>query len=86
MYHCFLIIFIKILRLFTKNLIIFGQGINKSHPYIYPILDSILNNDVKNFKTNFNKMIGHCLGLYGKNLFSFTNSIENQTINYEKNI
>jgi acyl-CoA dehydrogenase len=66
----------------TKNLIIFGQGINKSHPYIYPILDSILNDEVNNFKTNFNKMIGHCVGLYGKNLFSFTNSIENQTITF----
>lgn len=66
----------------TKNLIIFGQGINKSHPYIYPILDSVLNDDINSFKTNFNQMVKHCLGLYGKNLFTFRNSLENQTITF----
>ena len=25
----------------TRSLIIFGQGLNKSHPYIFPILENI---------------------------------------------
>ena len=33
----------------TKNLIIFGQGLNKSHPYIYKILEAIDENDVSKF-------------------------------------
>ena len=30
----------------TKNLIIFGQGLNKSHPHIYNIYESIVNDDL----------------------------------------
>lgn len=41
----------------TRGLIIFGQGLNKSHPYIFPIFQSIQDNDVKEFKKYFNKMI-----------------------------
>ena len=33
----------------TRSLIIFGQGLNKSHPYIYPLLDSVLNNNITPF-------------------------------------
>lgn len=53
----------------TRSLIIFGQGLNKSHPYIFPILESILKDDVKEFKTNFNALLGHSISLY---LRSFT--------------
>ena len=28
----------------TRSLIIFGQGLNKSHPYIFPILENVLQN------------------------------------------
>ena len=41
----------------TRGLIIFGQGLNKSHPYIFPIFESIQNNDLSDFKTNFNKLV-----------------------------
>jgi len=41
----------------TRGLIIFGQGLNKSHPYIFTIFQSIQDNDVKAFKIYFNKMI-----------------------------
>lgn len=41
----------------TRGLIIYGQGLNKSHPYIFPIFQSIQDNDIKEFKTNFNKMV-----------------------------
>lgn len=48
----------------TRSLIIFGQGLNKSHPYIYPILDSVLENDEKNIVNNLKNMIIHSLKLY----------------------
>lgn len=41
----------------TRGLIIFGQGLNKSHPYIFPIFESIQNNDVSEFRKNFNAMV-----------------------------
>ena len=48
----------------TRSLIIFAQGLNKSHPFIFPILESILNDDLKSFKTNFNNIIKHGVNLY----------------------
>ena len=48
----------------TRNLIIFGQGINKSHPYINNILDSILEDDNKKFKESMIPMISHSLNMY----------------------
>jgi acyl-CoA dehydrogenase len=41
----------------TRGLIIFGQGLNKSHPYIFPIFESIQNNNIDEFKKNFNNML-----------------------------
>jgi acyl-CoA dehydrogenase len=41
----------------TRGLIIFGQGLNKSHPYIFPIFENIQNNDLKDFKINFNNLL-----------------------------
>ena len=42
----------------TRSLIIFGQGLNKSHPYIFPILESILKDDVKEFMiSGFSNMV-----------------------------
>jgi acyl-CoA dehydrogenase len=38
----------------TRGLIIFGQGLNKSHPYIFPIFQSIQDNNQNSFKDNFN--------------------------------
>ena len=48
----------------TRSLIIFAQGLNKSHPFIFPILESILNDDLKSFKTNFNNIIKNGIKLY----------------------
>jgi acyl-CoA dehydrogenase len=71
----------------TKNLIIFGQGLNKSHPYIYPILDNILNDDLESFKHNFKNMFSHAISVWGNSLLpNFNNDItkilEKQTINF----
>ena len=48
----------------TKNLIIFGQGLNKSHPYIYPVLESIINNDSESFNKNLSDIVNHSIKLY----------------------
>lgn len=66
----------------TRNLIIFGQGLNKSHPHIFPILETILNNDPLKFQTHFQNILQHSISLYFKSMitsFSKT-SLENQTI------
>jgi len=65
----------------TRSLIIFGQGLNKSHPYIFPLLESVLNDDLNNFKTNFNSLVTHSLSLYGKS-FYLSKSLEQQIINF----
>lgn len=41
----------------TRGLIIFGQGLNKSHSYIFPIFENIQNNDLANFKKNINNLL-----------------------------
>ena len=41
----------------TRGLIIFGQGLNKSHPYIFPIFESIQNNNLNEFEKNFNSIL-----------------------------
>ena len=43
----------------TKSLIIFGQGLNKSHPHIFDVYKSILDDDAGAFKSHFNKLFGH---------------------------
>jgi acyl-CoA dehydrogenase len=48
----------------TRSLIIFGQGLNKSHPYIYSIFDSIQTNNIHTFKTEFNNMVAFTLKMY----------------------
>jgi len=65
----------------TRSLIIFAQGLNKSHPHIYPLLKSILANDLDTFKENFNNIISHSLHLYFRT-FSFSSDLEQQIINF----
>jgi acyl-CoA dehydrogenase len=48
----------------TRGLIIFGQGLNKSHPYIFPIFQSIQENNLDHFKDNFNKMLINIVANY----------------------
>ena len=56
----------------TRSLIIFGQGLNKSHPHIFPILENVLQNDEKSFMKNFKSILNHSLKLYFST-FNFTN-------------
>lgn len=50
----------------TRSLIIFGQGLNKSHPFIFPIFQSIQDNDLKSFQKNFDAMLKEIIGNYVK--------------------
>ena len=72
----------------TRSLIIFGQGLNKSHPYIYPILDSVLKNNQKELLDNFKNIVNHSLSLYAStfnlsNLFPCSSKVlEKQVIDF----
>lgn len=65
----------------TRSLIIFGQGLNKSHPHIFSILDTILQDNSKDFHKEINTMIRHSVGLYLKT-WCFSSSLEKQIVNY----
>ena len=67
----------------TRSLIIFAQGLNKSHPHIFPLLESVLDNNLSAFSKNFNKIVLHSLGLYAKSFnFISYNKLNKQIINY----
>ena len=67
----------------TRSLIIFAQGLNKSHPHIFPLLESVLDNNLSAFSENFNKIVLHSLGLYAKSFnFISYNKLNKQIINY----
>jgi acyl-CoA dehydrogenase len=51
-------------NILTRNLITFGQGLNKSHPYIYNIFDSIQKDNLREFKKNFNELFLFCTKNY----------------------
>ena len=48
----------------TRGLIIFGQGLNKSHPYIFPIFETIQDNNIVEFKKNFNGLLLNIISNY----------------------
>ena len=69
----------------TKNLIIFGQGLNKSHPYISDILISIQNNDINSFNKLMKSATKNALYLYFSSLYHYlfqynNNLLEVQTM------
>ena len=65
----------------TRSLIIFGQGLNKSHPHISSILESILNDDLNQFKMKMNAMLLDIFILYIDSARMKTN-LENQILHY----
>lgn len=64
-------------NILTRNLIIFGQGLNKSHPYIFNIFDAIQTGDVIKFKKEFNSMIFFSIKLY---IYSLRNNSKNRRL------
>ena len=69
----------------TRSLIIFGQGLNKSHPYIFPILENVLQNDEKTFMKNLKSIIMDSLNLYFST-FNFTNLLPGTSKILEKQL
>jgi hypothetical protein len=61
----------------TRGLIIFGQGLNKSHPHIFPIFESIQNDDIHTFRTSFNAMLYEI----GYNYLSLFNIFDTYNVN-----
>jgi acyl-CoA dehydrogenase len=53
----------------TRSLIIFGQGLNRSHPHLLNIINNIETNDKENFNNNFNKIVKHTLNNLVKSLY-----------------
>ena len=71
----------------TRGLIIFGQGLNKSHPHIYDIFNSIKDNDINNFNKNFDKMFKYVIINYIKSINPFISKcyekrLENITVKF----
>ena len=63
----------------TKNLIIFGQGLNKSHPHISNVLDSVLEDNQENFNKHFKDIVKFSFNLYFKSLKpTYNTTIENR--------
>ncbi len=56
----------------TRSLIIFGQGLNKSHPYIGDIVSNIQENNHEEFSKNIKLMINHTLKCYFNSLTTIT--------------
>lgn len=48
----------------TRSLIIFGQGLNKSHPHIFNVLEGVLQDSPALFWTHFRKLLGHTVSSY----------------------
>ena len=71
-------------NILTKNLIIFGQGLNKSHPHIYPILKSIDENNIDEFFHNFKSIVYHSLSLLSNSFYQslFSNNLLEKQIIY----
>ncbi len=56
----------------TRSLIIFGQGLNKSHPYIGDIVSNIQENNNEEFSKNIKLMVNHTLKCYFNSLITIT--------------
>ena len=60
-------------NILTRSLIIFGQGLNKSHPYISDLVESLQTNNQSKFNKTFKNMIGYSIKGFVKS--SFTNIV-----------
>ena len=67
----------------TRSLIVFGQGLNKSHPYIGDIVTNIQEDDMTGFSKNIKEMINHTLKCYFDSLLTVTTlkSDQNKVLN-----
>ena len=57
----------------TRSLIIFGQGLNKSHPHISGIVETLTEpTKADEFGPRFRKMVGHSVGLFVQSAVGWT--------------
>tara|TARA_B100001758_G_C18416580_1_gene620422 strand:- start:4585 stop:6528 length:1944 start_codon:yes stop_codon:yes gene_type:complete len=66
----------------TRSLIIFGQGLNKSHPHIFPLLESILNDDIGAFKKSFNALVFHSVSLYIRSYMMLGKQLDQEIVRF----
>ena len=66
----------------TRSLIIFAQGLNKSHPHIFPLLTSILDDNVDQFRTHFKALVSHSMSLYFQSL-GWVTMVKEQSLEHE---
>lgn len=66
----------------TRSLIIFGQGLNKSHPHIYDIFMSIQNNNVEDFTKHFNNIVMDATKNYFQSLIGKQDRLDNLTLKF----
>lgn len=70
----------------TRSLMIFGQGLNKSHPHIYDIFNTLQDNNMEKFNEELDKIVKHSTSLYfkslGENLLTSENRLETLTIKF----
>jgi acyl-CoA dehydrogenase len=71
----------------TRGLIIFGQGLNKSHPYIFPLFENIQDNNLLEFRKNINSLIKNIASNYLDLINPISNFINRNKSQYrlEKN-
>ena len=50
----------------TRSLIVFAQGINKSHPYVGDMIEALENNDSARFLALLPRMVGYVVYHYGR--------------------
>lgn len=63
----------------TRGLIIFGQGLNKSHPFIFPIFQTIQDNNLGSFRKNFNGLLMNIVLNYLRLLIPVASTNSGQT-------
>jgi len=59
----------------TKSLIIFGQGLNKSHPYIFNLFEALTTDDIPKFRENVNKYTVMTICNYMNSVFNSNTAI-----------
>ena len=59
----------------TKSLIIFGQGLNKSHPYIFNLFEALTTEDIPRFRKNVNKYTVMTICNYMNSVFNSNTAI-----------
>ncbi len=58
-------------NILTRNLMQFGQGLIKSHPYIYRQINALKNNNIRAFDDAFFSHIGLVLSAFSKTVFYY---------------